>query len=257
MLTGRRLSTHSGSNLANPLPETADGSVASGGAASIGILSLDTRFPRIRGDVGNSETYAFPVRLARVAGATPNLVVHERAEGLVPVFVAAGSELAAAGCRAIVTTCGFLALRQRELSSQLPVPIATSALLQLPQIARMLPANQVAGVLTASERSLTPAHLSAIGADPSTPIVGVAEGGAFSRTFVGNEDALNVDAARSEVLDAAQRLLGRQPNLGAILLECANMGPYAASVQQATGLPVFDMVGLVNWLHHALAQPRY
>lgn len=225
--------------------------------ALIGILSLDTRFPRIRGDVGNPDSYPFPVRIARVAGATPERVVLGGAEGLVEAFVRAGLGLVAEGCGALVTTCGFLALRQRDLAAALPVPVATSALLQLPMIAAMLPAGRKVGVVTASERALGPAHLAAVGADSDTPIAGVAEGGAFSRTFVGNADALDVEAARGEVVEAARRLAEKRPDLGAILLECANMGPYAADVQRSAGLPVFDMVGLVNWLRHGLAQPRY
>ncbi|HRK24871.1 MAG TPA: aspartate/glutamate racemase family protein [Beijerinckiaceae bacterium] len=226
-------------------------------APRIGILSLDTRFPRIAGDVGNPDSYPFPVRIERVAGATPERVVHQRAEGLVEAFAAVGQRLAAEGCEALVTTCGFLSLRQSELAAALPVPVATSALMQLPLIQQMLPAGRITGIVTASERSLTPAHLTGVGADPQTPIVGVEEGGAFSATFVGNGDRLDVAAARTEVVAAALRLVATQPRLGAILLECANMGPYARDVQHATHLPVFDMVGLVRWLHQALDQPAY
>lgn len=223
----------------------------------VGILSLETRFPRIPGDVGNPESYPFPVRIARVAGATPERVVHERAAGLDAAFIAAGHQLIGEGCRALVTTCGFLTLMQGELTRALPVPVATSALLQLPLMARMLPAGRIAGIVTASERSLSPAHLAAVGADPATPMIGVSEGGAFSRTFVGNGETLDVEAARAEVITAARQLQATERQLGALLLECANMGPYAADVQAATGLPVFDMVSLVCWLHQSLAQPRY
>lgn len=225
--------------------------------ALIGILSLETRFPRIPGDVGNPETWPFPVRIARVAGATPERVVHNQAEGLFDAFVAAGRGLAAEGCEALLTTCGFLTLMQDALSAALPIPVATSALLQLPMVERMLPDGRRAGVVTASERALTPAHLAAADADPATPIAGVEEGGAFSRTFVGNGDALDVETARAEVVAAALRLCARHPRTGAVLLECANMGPYAADVRAATGLPVYDMVGLGLWLHAGLSPRRF
>lgn len=223
--------------------------------ALIGILALDTAFPRIPGDVGNAETWPFPVRIATVSGATPGRVVHDRAQGLFEAFVAAGNQLAGQGVATIVTTCGFLALVQQELAAALPVPVATSALLQAPLIARTLPAGRRVGIITASERALTPAHLAAAGADPATPVVGVAEGGAFSRTFVGNGTALDVAAAEADVLAESDRLLSEHADIGAILLECANMGPYAAAVRAATSLPVHDMVGFVHWLHGALV-PR-
>jgi Asp/Glu/hydantoin racemase len=43
------------------------------------------------------------------------------------------------------------------------------------------------------------------------------------------------------------------PDLGAIVLECTNMPPYAGDIRRATGLPVFDIVSLVTLVHTALA----
>jgi hypothetical protein len=37
---------------------------------ALGVLMLDTRFPRPRGDVGNATTWPFPVRYKIVNGAT-------------------------------------------------------------------------------------------------------------------------------------------------------------------------------------------
>ena len=43
------------------------------------------------------------------------------------------------------------------------------------------------------------------------------------------------------------------PAKGALVLECTNMPPYAADIQRASGLPVFDIVSLVTLAHGALA----
>ena len=63
--------------------------------------------------------------------------------------------------------------------------------------------------------------------------------------------------ARREVVEAAVSLIEENDNIGAILLECSDMPPYAADVQAATQLPVFDFITLIKWLHSAVAQKPY
>jgi hypothetical protein len=222
-------------------------------APALGILMLDTRFPRVPGDVGNPSTWPFPVRIAVVRDASPERVVRGRAEGLLDAFAAAGRELAGQGAAAIITTCGFLALHQCELADRLPVPFASSSLLLLPVLARMLPAGRRPGVLTVDAAALTPAHLAAVGADAGTPIVAVDPDGEFARTFLGDRPTLDVAAAERDVLEAGDRLRARHPDLGAVVLECANMPPYAAGLRARLGLPVYDMVDLGRWLYAGLA----
>lgn len=222
-------------------------------APALGILMLDTRFPRVPGDVGNAATWPFPVRIAVVRDASPERVVRGRAEGLLDAFAVAGQELAGRGAAAIITTCGLLALHQRELAERLPVPFAASSLLLLPILARMLQSGRRPGVVTIDAASLTRAHLLAAGADPETPIVGVDPGGEFARVFLGDRPTLDVAAAERDVLEAGERLRARHPDVGAVVLECANMPPYAAALRARLGLPVYDMVDLGRWLYAGLA----
>jgi hypothetical protein len=223
---------------------------------TLGILMLDTAFPRIRDDVGNPATWPFPVSIKVVRHASPQRVVREDAAGLLDAFVAAGRELAAEGATAIITTCGFLALHQHELAARLPVPFASSSLLQLPMVARTLPAGRRPGVITIEVNALTHAHLVAAGADPETPIAGVDPQGEFAGTFLGNRPTLDVAAAEREVLAAGEQLVARHPDVGAVVLECANMPPYAAPLRARLGLPVYDMVALGRWLYAGLAASK-
>lgn len=222
------------------------------GTPVLGILMLDTRFPRIAGDVGNPSTWPFPTRIAVVQGASPERVVAGRAAGLTDAFVATGRDLVAAGATALITTCGFLVLQQRELAARLPVPFAASGLLQLPVLERALPSGKRPGVITIAAAALTRAHLLAAGADPDTPVIGVDPAGEFAQAILGDRATLDVAAAEREVLAAGEQLLARHAEVGAIVLECANMPPYARALSSRLGLPVHDMVSFGRWFYSGL-----
>src|SRR5947209_19031842 len=102
----------------------------------VGILMLETKFPRIPGDMGNGLTWPFPVLYKVVPGATPDRVVRHKSAGLHNAFLDAATDLVRLGADGITTTCGFLSLFQRELAA---VPVATSSLMQNPLVLRLLP----------------------------------------------------------------------------------------------------------------------
>src|ERR1044071_2045693 len=70
---------------------------------TVGILMLDTRFPRIPGDMGNAASFPFPVRYHRVTGANPDRVVRKGAEGLLPAFLEGARALEREGVGMITT----------------------------------------------------------------------------------------------------------------------------------------------------------
>jgi len=209
-------------------------------SAALGVLMLDTRFPRPQGDVGNPATFPFPVRYRVVQGASPERVVRLRAAGLLEPFIEAARELVKAGCIGITTTCGFLVLFQRELATALPVPVMTSSLLQIPALQRSLAPGELVGVVTISATSLTAEHLAVAGATGEVPVEGVNAAGEMARAILGNQTTLDTALVQAEVVLAAQQLIAHQPAVKAIVLECTNMPPYADAVRRATGLPVYD-----------------
>ena len=225
--------------------------------ASVGILMLEARFPRIPGDMGNALTWPFPVHYKVVRSASPDRVVRQGAEGLLDVFIAAARELVADGVDGITTNCGFLSLFQQELADAVRVPVATSSLMQVRMVNALLPVGKRAGILTVSASSLTPKHLEKAGVPAGTP-VGSTEGGReFTRVLLDNEMELDVDLARQDNVDAARALAAANTDLGAIVLECTNMIPYAADIREATGLPVFSIETFVRWFQAGLVPRRY
>lgn len=225
--------------------------------ASVGILMLEAQFPRIPGDIGNATTFDFPVLYHVVRGASPDLVVRSGAEGTLAAFIAAGQRLVADGADGIATNCGFLCLFQGALREALGVPVLSSALMQVPMVAAMLPKDRRVGVLTISGSTLTPAHLEAAGVPPDTPI-GTTEGGQhFSKAILDNDPVLDVALAEADNVAAAQALCAAHPGIGALILECTNMVPYAAAIGRATGVPVFSMETAICWFQAALQPKRF
>lgn len=199
---------------------------------TLGLLVLDTRFPRLPGDAGRADSYAVPVRTRVVAGATPTRVVREGDAALLAPFIEAAQALVAEGVAAITTSCGFLFRWQAELQAALPVPVWTSSLLQLPALRRP-------GVLTVDAAALAPLL-------PGVPIEGLAPGCHLQRALLDNLPTLDADTARADAVAAARALVHRHPDLTDLVLECTNLPPHAEAIGHATGLQVHHLLTLVN-----------
>ncbi len=223
--------------------------------ASVGILMLHTQFPRIPGDIGNAGTWPFPVLYKVVQGASPDLVVRRGAEGLAEQFITAAKELVSNGADGITTNCGFLALFQNQLADAVGVPVASSSLMQVPLVQKLLPSTQRVGILTISKSTLTTAHLKSAGVPLDTPVMGTDDGQEFTRAILDDEVNLNVELARIDLINAGQQLVKENPDVGAIVLECTNMVPYAADLRQTLGLPVYSIYSFVSWFQAGL-MPR-
>lgn len=229
------------------------------GAAAIGVLCLETRFTKIEGHVRNPATFDFPVVYRVVHGATPDRVVRKADRSLLAPFIAAARELELSGVAAITSGCGFLVLFQRELADAVGVPLYASSLIQLPMVHRMLRSGQKVGLLTASEESLTSAHLAAVGAE-SVPVAvaGMSAQPEFREVILeGQRAELDVGRLRGEVLAVAERLAKANPDLGAIVLECTDLAPFAYAIQSVAHVPVFDIVTLTTMVHHGLTRQPY
>lgn len=213
----------------------------------LGVLTLDTRFPRLPGDIGNPASFGVPVITRTVRETRPDQAVQpaaaQRAAGLFTPFRRAMRELERMGAASITTSCGFLVLMQEELQAAAQVPVVTSSLMLLPGLLRH---HARVGVLTISAQHLGEEFLAAAGVPAArmqdVVIEGVDPAGEFARAMVGNLPAFDVELARREVVEAAQRLRSRDPGLTDVVLECTNMPPYAAAIRRATGLQCWSLL---------------
>lgn len=208
---------------------------------------LDTRFPRIPGDIGNPTTFDFPVRYHRVTGASPDRVVRGDGRELLALFIEGARVLERDGVRAITTSCGFLARFQQDLAASVRVPVFTSSLMLVPIVQRMLAPGRCVGIMTVDATALDARHLTGAGVPPDMSVVvaGLETEREFTRVLLGDLTKLDVETARSEHVAVARRLVAAHPEIGAIVLECTNMPPYADAVRAATGLPVHDITTLI------------
>ena len=217
----------------------------------LGIMMLDTRFPRPIGDIGNRETFerhGIPVRHRIVRGASPQRVVRQADPTLLEPFIDAARALASEGASLITTSCGFLAAHQQSLADAVSVPVLASSLLACRKFAHP-------GIVTFDAASLTPHILQAAGVLSSTPVAGVAPGCEFHRRILNDEERMDFAEAERNVVEAARTLVAMSPEVEDLVLECTNMPPWRDAVAHATGRRVHDIetVLLEAWRAGALA----
>jgi len=226
---------------------------------AIGILLLDALLPLPPGDVANATTFSFPVRYKVVQAASIDRLIYQRDPVLLKPFIEAGRELVREGVKAVTSDCGFMALFQEEMANALPVPVFLSSLLQVPFIHRTLCQGEMVGIIAADSRQVTGRHLRAVGIDESMPvkIVGMEDQPNFCNAILNEKGVLDFEKVEQEVVRVAKRLVAEEDKVKAILLECSNLPPYAAAVQEAVKLPVYDFITMINHVFSAVVRRRF
>ena len=228
------------------------------GGCAIGILYLeDLCYPKIPGNVLNAYSYDFPVLFKSVKDVRPEDLDCGALEAFNAIYEAA-SQLKQEGARAITSACGYFGHYQEMLSNVINVPVCMSALLQVNWIRAVLRTDAKIGILTAVKNSMTEDLMRKSGVhDTRNLIIQGLEDGPCFRSLLDNKEHINNDGVKNEVVLAAKNLVTNNEEIDAILLTCSDIPPYAAAVQAATGLPVFDYISMIRWLHDAVVQRSY
>jgi Asp/Glu/hydantoin racemase len=226
---------------------------------SIGIIMLDCVFQRIPGDIGNATTFDFPVLYRIVRGVPVEKIVNERDENYLPPFIEAARELEADGVRAITTSCGCLALYHKALVKAVKIPVFTSTLMQVPLVHQMLGGTGKVGILAADLSLLTDDLFQAVGwSMKKIPVVMVSmdSSGEFTKLHSGVSE-IDFHKIESDAVAEVRKLIETEPDVRALIIECTNLVPYAAAIQRAIQLPIFDIVTLTNMVHQAAVRRRF
>jgi len=222
---------------------------------AIGIIAVDLNYPKMPGNVVNATTYDFPVLYKKVEFEIEKLF--EGADELREVIVNAAKELEKEGVRAVVGACGFFANFQNDVAEALEIPAFLSSMIQLPMIKIGLKKGQKIGIITASGDNVTDKMLREMGVEPEDCYI--ADVGSIDgfKTIRWGYEYIDNESVAATVVGAAEKLVAEHEDIGAILLECSDMPPYAYMVQDAVNLPVFDFITMINWAHQAVTQKPY
>lgn len=224
----------------------------------IGVLCLESMFPKPRGHIRNPRTFDFPVICSVVKGVDiPKLLFDPQPELLQP-FIDAARQLEKDGVAAITGSCGFLARFQKELSAAVQIPVFVSSLLQLPIIRLMHGASANIGILTASSKALTVDHFKNAASDIDDYTIRGMEGyPEFWETIIkGKRDDFDMGKLEKEICHSAKELV-TDGNLNALLLECTDLSAFSHQIQDATGIPVYDINSLVEYVAYSVCRKRY
>lgn len=224
----------------------------------IGILLLDCLAPHIPGDVANATSYSYPVRYELVEGFTFSKLENKEKDAFAPLLEAA-KKLQASGVKAITADCGFFALFQKEMADALDIPVFMSSLLQVPFISQIIGADNKVGIISAVGATLDDsAFLSAVGIERSSVVIRGLENKPYFHDFAILETGiLDTEKIQGEVVETALEMVAQNPKIKAILLECSMMSSYSNAVQEATGLPVFDYITMIDYVYSCVVKKKF
>ncbi len=226
---------------------------------AIGILILNACYPCVPGNVGNATTFSYPVRYKVVSEASIDGLLRHPDTGLLEAFVRAAQQLEQEGVRAITGACGFMAIFQRQVAEAVRIPVFLSSLLQVPLVRRILAPDRKIGIITAESRCLQSEHLQAVGITDHDSLVirGMEASQEFSEAVLQEKGTLDSSVIERDLVTLAREMVTETPELGAVVLECSDLPPYAHAVQRAVNLPVFDFTTLIDFMHSALVRTRF
>ena len=223
---------------------------------TLGIQMLDVGPIHLPGSYHSAATFPYPVLHRSVPGARVDVVTGgDRA--ILGAYIESAQRMEREGCRAIATSCGYTSHFQAQISAAVSVPVATSSLLLVPFVERLLPPGAKIALLTFDATRFNDGLANGAGwsLETSPVIVAGVEGTQSWDEMRKPQPGITHAMLARDVMAAARRVLDAHADVRAIVFECAVFPIVADHVRAATGLPVFDYVSLANILAEAVAGP--
>ncbi len=233
----------------------------------LGIIILDDVYPGFPGDVRNASAFPFPIQYEIVEGVDIQALVFKKDKSpcLEPILRAA-KKLEKMGCRAIAAECGYFAYFQKDIAGYVDVPVFMSSLLQTPLAQQLIGPDKVVGIMVALNKFMTEAHLKAVGIQPDSNYVlaGAMDDGRcpeFDHLWVESmrpdPPGAYYDKAEKEFVPVAVDFYQAHPNMGAMMLECTGMQPFARAIQREIDIPIFSWGTLLDYAYSVVVHRDY
>ena len=208
---------------------------------------------KLPGNSTNPETFDFPVKYCRIKGANIHTILENPCQKVLQSMIGEARKMEAQGILAITTSCGFNAVFQRELADSVSVPVFTSSLIQIPLVQNMLAKQKTVGVITAKKSALTETHLQSVGIknQNSIYIEGLEACTEWNKIFISPNEDIDIPAIENDLVHIVCSMM-KKADIGAFVLECTDLPPFADAIRKATGRPVFDFVSLTNYTYQAI-----
>jgi hypothetical protein len=233
----------------------------------LGIIILDDIYPGFPGDVRNASALPFPIQyeIARGVDIVALVTEEDKSPCLRPIQEAA-KKLEGLGCRAIAAECGYFAYFQREIAGYVDVPVFMSSLLQVPWAQQLVGPDSVVGLFASSKNDVTPKHLESVGIQASTNYVlgGIEEYGTcpqfdslWLESVRPDPPQAVYERAEQEFLAVATDFFRDYPHMGAMVLECTGMQPFARALQREIHIPIFSWGTLLDYAYSVAVHRDY
>ncbi|MDR2485507.1 MAG: aspartate/glutamate racemase family protein [Treponema sp.] len=233
----------------------------------LGIILLNDAYPGFPGDVRNASAFNYPVQYQIAEGVTNKTLVYDKnPDQCRNAVIAAAKHLERLGCRAIAAECGYFAFFQQDVVQAVDVPVFMSSLLQVPFIQQVIGPKKLVGIVCAQKQFLSDQHLANAGIRPGSNYVIAGSQDEYGVTEFDNlwnpekrpdPPEAYYEKAESQIVDCCRRFIGKEPKIGAIMLECTGMQPFARAIQRACDLPVFSWGTLLDYAYSVVAHRDY
>ena len=233
----------------------------------LGIILLNDAYPGFPGDVRNPSAFPYPIQYEIAEGVTNKTLVYDKNPGQCrEAVIRAARKLESLGCRAVAAECGYFAFFQKDVADQVDIPVFMSSLLQVPFIQQVIGPKKKVGIICAQHQYLSEQHLMNVGIDPDSNYViagaqdeyGVTE---FDNLWNPNKrpevPEAYYDKAEEQMVNCARQFVDKNPDIGAIMLECTGMQPFARAVQREVELPVFSWGTLLDYAYSVVNHRDY